>query len=184
RLKLDAGTFLVQWATGGLLFLWVTARRREVGVGYGWLLRSIYLVLAAGGGLLLAHNDHTTAAVGAFLVALATGVALAVTIPRRQLGPAQQIVALDLVAPVIGAITLLEGARFAGGGYALAVSRLLVGAAFLGCITDAMLLGHWYLVQPGLKRDALQELVTWNLCLWPAEIVVLLLPTGMISVIN
>ena len=33
---------------GGLLFLWVTTRRREVGLGYGWLLRGIYGVMAAG----------------------------------------------------------------------------------------------------------------------------------------
>ena len=39
RVKLDAATFLLQWAIGGLLFLWVTTRRREVGLGYGWLLR-------------------------------------------------------------------------------------------------------------------------------------------------
>ena len=33
---------LLQWATGGLVFLWVTTRRREVGLGYGWLLRGVY----------------------------------------------------------------------------------------------------------------------------------------------
>ena len=32
----------LQWATGGLLFCWVTTRRREVGIGYGWLLRISY----------------------------------------------------------------------------------------------------------------------------------------------
>ena len=37
--------------------------------------------------------------------------------------------------------------------------RTLVGAAFLGAVTDAMLLGHWYLVQPGLPRRRLDELV-------------------------
>ena len=38
-IDLDAATVLLQWATGGLLFLWVTTRRREVGLGYGWLMR-------------------------------------------------------------------------------------------------------------------------------------------------
>src|SRR3954467_804487 len=47
-IRLDAATVLLQWATGGLLFLWVTTRRREVGIGYGWLLRGTYLVLALG----------------------------------------------------------------------------------------------------------------------------------------
>ena len=48
-IRLDAATVLLQWATGGLLFLWVTTRRRQVGIGYGWLLRGVYATLAAGG---------------------------------------------------------------------------------------------------------------------------------------
>ncbi len=46
-IRLDAATVLLQWATGGLLFLWVTTRRREVGIGYGWLVRGVYLLMAA-----------------------------------------------------------------------------------------------------------------------------------------
>ena len=46
-IRLDAATVLLQWATGGLFFLWLTTRRREVGLGYGWLLRSVYAVMAA-----------------------------------------------------------------------------------------------------------------------------------------
>ena len=45
-MELDAATFMLQWATGGLVFLWVTSRRREVGVGYGWLLRGTYGLFA------------------------------------------------------------------------------------------------------------------------------------------
>ena len=46
-IELDAATFCLQWATGGLLFLWVTTRRREVGIGYGWLMRATYGIIAA-----------------------------------------------------------------------------------------------------------------------------------------
>jgi len=55
---------------------------------------------------------------------------------------------LDLVGPFAGSVVCSRGAvqwRSA----LLAAARLLVGAAFLGCVTDAMLLGHWYLVQRG-----------------------------------
>ena len=69
----------------------------------------------------------------------------------------------------------------AGGPDALAVARIVVGAAFLGAITDAMLLGHWYLVQPGLTRDPLHELLTMSTVLWFPEILVLLWPVGMVS---
>jgi hypothetical protein len=51
-------------------------------------------------------------------------------------------------------------------------------------VTDAMLLGHWYLVQPGLRRDPLNELVLWAIFIWPFEVAVFLWPTGMVQVIN
>ena len=72
----------------------------------------------------------------------------------------------------------------AGGPPALSIARTLVGAVFLGAITDAMLLGHWYLTQPGLGRGPISELVQLTLYVWPAEVVVMLIPTGMISVIT
>ena len=48
-LNLDAATVLLQWSVGGLLFLWVTSRRREVGIGYGWLLRGVFGLMAVAG---------------------------------------------------------------------------------------------------------------------------------------
>src|SRR5262249_60145215 len=45
-MQFDLATLLAQWAAGGLLFCWVTTRRREVGIGYGWLLRISYGAMA------------------------------------------------------------------------------------------------------------------------------------------
>ena len=58
-----------------------------------------------------------------------------------------------------GLVAVLAAAVALGGDEWLAAARLVVGAAFLGCVTDAMLLGHWYLVQPGLPREPIKELV-------------------------
>jgi hypothetical protein len=91
---------------------------------------------------------------------------------------------LDLIAPAIGTIGLIAGALAVSGPAPLSLARVLVGAAFLGAITDAMSLGHWYLVQPGLARGALIELVDWSRRLWLPELIVLLWPTGMVSVLN
>ena len=208
---------LLQWATGGLLFLWVTTRRREVGIGYGWLLRGTYLVLAAGALVAgVALEPVPVREVAAGLVVLATTVALAVSIIRRRAGVAgeradasrrtERVAAmtgiereaaarvedaaefppwLDLLAPIAGAVGLVAAALDAGGSAtAVALLRTLVGAAFLGAVTDAMLLGHWYLVQPGLARTSLLDLVRWTAVLWPFEVVALLLPTGMLSVLS
>jgi hypothetical protein len=93
---------------------------------------------------------------------------------------------LDLVAAMIGTVGLVAAGWAAapdgGSDIALGVLRTVVGAAFLGAVTDAMLLGHWYLVQPGLPRRLLNELVTALAWIWPIEVIALLIPTGMISV--
>ena len=94
---------------------------------------------------------------------------------------------LDLVPAAIGFIGLIaaaidatDGASF--GTLTVALLRTLIGAAFIGAISDGMLLGHWYLVQPGLPRTLLNEMVTALIWLWPLEVAALLLPTGMMSV--
>lgn len=219
-IRLDAATVLLQWAVGGLLFLWVTTRRREVGIGYGWLLRATYLVMAVGAVAAGRIGDGVVVRdVSASSVALAAGVALAVSVVRRRAGVAgerERVAArssrveamtgiardadgplegvpefppaLDLVAPVVGVIGLVAaGFADAGGGAgaeALSVARTLVGALFLGAVTDAMLLGHWYLVQPGLGRAPLHELNRWLAVIWPFEVALLLVPTGMLSVLS
>ena len=83
-IRLDAATVLLQWATGGLLFLWVTTRRRQVGIGYGWLLRSVYALVAAGAVAAgRALEPVAIRDVCAALVAVSSLGALAVSIVRR-----------------------------------------------------------------------------------------------------
>jgi hypothetical protein len=183
----DLATLLVQWAAGGLLFCWVTTRRREVGLGYGWLLRLVYGAMAIGA-LLTGFGDGGAGAairnVGAGVVVLGAFGAFGVSFVRRDRGLDGFDPRLDLVAPVAGFLALLGAASFVGDSYALSLARLVVGAAFLGAVTDAMLLGHWYLVQPGLRRDPIGQMVVAVAVLWPFEVVVWLLPTGMLSVIS
>jgi hypothetical protein len=221
-MKLDAATVLLQWAVGGLFFLWITTRRREVGIGYGWLLRGSYLVMALGA-IAVGHVAGKVVPVrdvSAALVATATTAALVVSVIRRRAGVAgerarlarrrERIPAgagavatgierdarlprddvpefppvLDLIAPIAGIAGLVAGAVAAGGPHGLAIVRILAGAAFLGVVTDAMLLGHWYLVQPGLGRRPLNELNMWLAAVWVVEVAALLWPTGMVSVLN
>ena len=78
---------------------------------------------------------------------------------------------------------LMAAGVAAGDPVGLSIVRIVVGAAFLGAVSDAMLLGHWYLVQPGLARRPLLELVRWAGLVWPLEVAVLVWPTGMLSVL-
>ncbi|MGH9225195.1 MAG: hypothetical protein ACRD2W_15755, partial [Acidimicrobiales bacterium] len=86
-IRLDAATVLLQWAVGGLFFLWVTSRRRQVGIGYGWLLRGVYGTMAVlsvvAGRALEPSAGRDAAALG---VGLAAFAALAVSGVRRKAG--------------------------------------------------------------------------------------------------
>jgi len=221
-MRLDAGTVLLQWAAGGLFFLWVTTRRREVGLGYGWLIRGVFLVMASGAAAVVAAGERggtgaAVSALGAVGVAVAAAVALAVSIARRRAGVhrqrarraerAEQVAAmagraeprrevapgsetrefppaLDLAAAAAGLVGLLGAAAYVGGPYALSAFRLVVGALFFGALTDAMLLGHWYLVQPGLARGPIKQMVVLAAIVWPFEIAAFLWPVGMAQVLD
>ena len=215
-ITLDAATVLLQWAVGGLFFLWVTTRRREVGIGYGWTMRITFGLMAAGGVVvgLVVDPVPVREAFGTGVVA-ATGIALVVSWQRRKAGVAGQRTdeerrsarvaemtgidkdaqrfdrnipefppGLDLLAPLLGLVALVAAGIDAGDPVLLALARTFVGALFLGAVSDAMLLGHWYLVQPGLARAPIIELVRWTAILWPFELLVLLWPTGMLSVLS
>jgi hypothetical protein len=199
---------------------WFTTRHREVGLGYGWLLRGTYIVMAVGAFLFSGTSADGTAEsirdIGSLVVAVACLVALAFSIARRRAGVrgfderhderSARVASMtgieretsrrsadagaefdprwDLVPVIVGAPALVAAGIAAGGADTLAVVRILVGAAFLGLVSDAMLLGHWYLVQPGLPRRHVNEIVRAFLWTWPIEVLVMLIPTGMFSVFS
>jgi hypothetical protein len=218
---LDAASVLLQWAAGGLFFLWITTRRREVSLGYGWTMRVTYVLMAAGAAYigLFVIEPLPVRDISSVLVVVASSVALVSSILRRKAGVRGQVALaesrtarvaamtgidreaaekdtsarefdprLDLIAPIVGLPGIVAAAVVAaeggGGQITLAIARFVVGALFLGAVTDAMLLGHWYLVQPGLPRGPLLELVRWTGWLWAPEVILLLIPTGMISALN
>jgi len=217
-MKLQVSTVLTQWATGGLFFLWVTTRRREVGIGYGWTVRITYLVMALGAAGLGRWLEADGAAallrdLGAVGVAAAAGYALWLSFTRRRAGVAGERAtrraraarvaamtgiarpdryddtvqefppAADLAAPAVGIAALAAAAMAGGGPVLLGFARLVSGAAFLGAVTDAMLLGHSYLTQPGLSREPLKQLVRITAWIWPVETVLLCLRPGMVQVV-
>jgi hypothetical protein len=181
--ELHAASVLLQWSTGGLFFCWVTTRHREVSLGYGWLLRTIYGLLAALSLYIgLRYGRQPIRELASAGVVAATVTALFASIRNRDLQRFDP--RLDLIAPIIGSVGVVAAGIGAGDPAWLQVARIVVGALFLGAITDGMLLGHWYLVQPGLRREPLNELVRFTGVTWLPEVALLLVPTGMISAFN
>jgi hypothetical protein len=177
-MSLDVATVLLQWSAGGLFFLWFSTRSDGIGIGYGWLLRAVYGVLAALAVVLGARYSPLTAReISAAAVAVAAAAAGVHSFRRR--APVRAW--WDLAGP-IAAVPGLVAVAFDTDATAVSLVRLVIGALFLGAVTDAMLLGHWYLVQPGLPRRHLNEMVSAVGVLWPVEVAAMLLPTGMLSV--
>lgn len=223
-MKLDATTFLIQWAAGGMFFVWITTRRQLVGPGYGWLMRGVYAAL---GVLALVLRGYAPTSIGRDLATVAmilvALVGIVVSVVRRKAplvgaqGVEEQRVArvqamlpdgdadaaiatkresregaavmpfpawLDLLAALCGVVALAFAAGVVGGSYWLSGLRLLTGAALVGSVTDAMSIGHWYLVQPGLPRDPIKEQVVGVGVALVADTIALLIPPGMIAVLT
>lgn len=62
-----------------------------------------------------------------------------------------------------------------------AIAGLVSGALVLGAVTNGMLLGHWYLNQPGLKTWALARLTTLSLIAIAANAVAGVAGGGMLA---
>ena len=173
-MRLDAATFLLQWATGGIAFLWFTLRSQEISIGYSKLLRGVFGSLAV---FSVAAGFYFDKVLIRELAGIAVALIAFATLAKKS-------AKFDLVAVAIGAVGLVASVVSSNNAILVDLLRVLVGAAFLGAVTDLMLLGHWYLVQPGMTRKLLNELTNTLLIIWPLEIAVMLLPTGMISVLN
>jgi len=183
------------WAVGGLWFVWLTGRYSFVSVGYRWLGYAVWGSLAALAASLGVVSDGVLVRdTAGFAVVGLIGLALLSSLPKvaskslvsQPLGTATAAQRLNAAAIAVGLVGLVAAGLDAGTeletSSALFILRIIVGALFLGAVTSTMLLGHWYLVQPGMSRQPLLELTFWagGLCL--ADAMVWLVPTGMISV--
>jgi hypothetical protein len=183
-LRLDAATVLLQWAGGGLFWGWWTLRTGEVSGGYARLVRGTFGVVAAGAcvaGLTIhAVPARDAAAALVALVALAGAVRPSVPVRADLVAVAMALVGcLAAVADGLGADADVDA-----GVVALGMARVAVGLAFLGLVSDAMLLGHWYLVAPGMPRRLLNDLVRALMVVWPLEVALLFWPPGMLEVLT
>jgi hypothetical protein len=127
-IRLEAATVMLQWAVGGLGFLWFTTRRGQVGPGYGMLLRITYAVFAV-----IAVVLGFRYGVVAVREASGIAVAIAALVLVRNTNPR-----LDLIAPLLGIPGIVAAGLAASTDLSFAdsmvsLARVLVGTAFLGC---------------------------------------------------
>ena len=153
---------LAEAVAGSVAFLWCTPLWREVKRGFFTLVTGIMFVVA-----LAAWWSTDVAAIPgddagmwstrlSLVAAGAIGASFASMLARRR-----GIARVTGFASVGAAVAVLLA--MAGTGrqpYGVSLFQLLAGAAFLGSITDGLLLGHWYLTDRGLSRGPINRATT------------------------
>jgi hypothetical protein len=167
---------LAETAAGGVALLWLSGLWGRVKRGYFVLTESVVLgcallaVLAASGAV-SSGDEGRTAVLLASVAAGVLGLSLVAMVLR--LDSAGR--ALGLLAVPASIASLVGFARVAEPSAPVSAIHLLVGAAFMGAVTDGLLLGHWYLTDRRLPREHIQRFATLLIAAVALEAVAVLL---------
>lgn len=151
---------LAETAAGGTALLWLAGLWGSVKRGFFVLVTSVALGCALLATLAASAGGNDAGAAGRAVVRLgvATSIVLALSLGSLILRKGEPGRLFGLVAALEGAGLLVALARTVPASLPTAVSLVVAGAAFMGAVTDGLLLGHWYLVDRRLPRDHIQRL--------------------------
>jgi hypothetical protein len=140
---------------------WAVVRRGHFRI-VGWAVVALgALAAVAGSGAL--DDAAARADLGRWLL-VATAAAAAAYLVVQYARSDRPGVVVGYAAAAVGACALIVTATLIPGWpAALAAAAVLVGAVLAGAVINGMLLGHWYLNQPGLKPWALARLTNLSL---------------------
>jgi hypothetical protein len=145
---------LAETVTGGLALLFLSPLWNEVRRGFFLLTGSVLLVLGLAQWGSAAAGLSSTGGAGRWsswlsaALAAAIAVWLVLLVVHRRI--AARAVGVGSVGLAFGVLIAMAGT--AEGGPIVAAPQLFAGAAFLGGVTDGLLLGHWYLTERSLPR--------------------------------
>ncbi|MDH4111095.1 MAG: hypothetical protein OEV60_00215 [Actinomycetota bacterium] len=153
---------LAEAVAGSLAFLWFSPLWNEVKRGFFTLTAAILLVLALGAWLSARAAEVPGDAAGRWSATLtlattgAIGLSFLLMLLKRHL-PARM---MGIASVVVSIATLVAMAGTGRQTFPVSLFQLVAGAAFLGSITDGLLLGHWYLTDRGLARGPIDRLTS------------------------
>ena len=154
---------------------WTVVRRGHFRI-VGWL--AIVLGLFA----VLAARDALEGETVAGALVIATSVSSALYLLAQYVRSEVPAVVVGATAGLFGVATLVcIGGLAEGWPAALAAAGLVTGMLLLGAVINGMLLGHWYLNQPGLKPWALARLTTFAVAAVVATVVLGLAGAGLLA---
>lgn len=152
---------LLEWCAGWLgaaawTQSWAVVRRGHFRIlAWGSLILALLSVVA----FRSAARGVDAGAASGLVTALAVGALLYVALQYVRSDRAGAV--MGAAAAAVGVAALLVSAGLMDGWpVALAAANLVAGALLMGGVSNGMMLGHWYLNQPGLKPWALARLTT------------------------
>jgi hypothetical protein len=159
---------LAETSAGAIALLWLTRLWGSVKRGYFILTGAVALgcallaTLSASGAVTTAAPESTSAGVSgperlAVILAIGASVLMALSLVSLILRVDGAGRALGLAAFPASVGALAGFAWVTGPPFGLAMVQLLAGAAFMGAVTDGLLLGHWYLTDRRLPREHIQR---------------------------
>jgi hypothetical protein len=169
---------LAETAAGGTALLWLGRLWGEVKRGFFLLTEAVVLAcallatLAASGAV--AASAERDGRLGVILLAAAAAL-LALSVAALILRLDAPAWASGLLAVPAAAGALAAFATTSGTVFGFALLQLAAGAAFMGAVTDGLLLGHWYLVDRRLARDHIRRFATLLLAAVALEVVAVIL---------
>lgn len=150
---------LIEWTAGWAVIAawsqsWNVVRRGHFRIT-GWIVVVLALMALIANRAAVAELDAGWQPV---LVAVMAGVAGAFGAAQYVRGELPGVVLGGMTGLLGIAALILSAGYVAGWDEPLAAVGLISGALLLGAVTNGMMLGHWYLNQPGLKTWALGRL--------------------------
>lgn len=153
--------FLLEWSAGWIAVAAWTQTWFVVSRGHFRITSYCTLLLAALA--VFAYRAATTDALERNLVAAFALAAVVYVVVQRSRSDWPGIV-VGVLAATIGVMALAASAAdIPGWTPALAAAGMIGGMSMMGAVTNGMMLGHWYLNQPGLKPWALARLTALGL---------------------
>jgi hypothetical protein len=150
---------LAEAAAGGVALLWLGGLWGEVKRGFfvlGGATALAFCLLATLSASSAATSPVPESARIAVIAASVTSVVLGLSLAALILRVDRAGRALGLLS-IPCAIAMLAALAAVSSSFAPAFLQLLAGAAFMGAVTDGLLLGHWYLTDRRLPREHIRR---------------------------
>ena len=165
---------LAETAAGSAAILWLSGFWGKVKRGFFILTTSVVLLCAGlaayAASIAREPNGGDAARLSVLLAAITAGLTAAALVGLlfRWLAAGRILGLLSIPA---GVATLGALAVVAAPSPAAAAVLVFAGAAFMGAVTDGLLLGHWYLVDRGLDRAHIRRIAVVLLAAVAVEVV-------------